>query len=469
MLKRFVVFLVSFFLLPVAIFAQTIKIGAIDENEEMVVVHYQLAGTARQSSFKVEIYCSKDGGRNWGTKLKAVSGDVNSGVVAGLNKQIEWDVLKDLAALSGNNIMFKIVAHATNEPKDKSQFAVSGKVSINIKPKIKPTINWICPTTDTETAASQFEIKACIESETEVSDVMIFVNYQTIQVKKITAQAQGMDEKSGCKVEVNQKVTLHSGNNTISIKAINAAGETISKTLTITLCTQQKRLALVIGNSNYTYGNQLRNPTNDASAMAAKLQSLGFTVLKYTNANFETMETAFDDFHTKLANYDVGLIFYAGHGVQIDGENYLIPTDAKLQVKTDVKFKCVSVSQMIDRLSEYRKTIIVLLDACRNNPFERNWASNRGEGNVTSGFASMNAPVGTFIGFAAAPAQTASDGEGGNGAYTAAILKYIDTPNETIDDIFTRITSEVMQITDNKQVPWKSSSLPEKFYFVPKE
>jgi len=159
----------------------------------------------------------------------------------------------------------------------------------------------------------------------------------------------------------------------------------------------EKRLALVIGNSAYPGGHALKNPVNDANLMASTLQSLGFTVIKRTNANKQQMDAAVMDFSRKLASHNIALFYYAGHGIQVDGVNYLIPIDAGLNDKIAIQFEAVDVSKVVTQFEYYPNNInVVILDACRDNPF-RSWA--RG-GN--RGFKAIPAPSGTIIAFATA-------------------------------------------------------------------
>ncbi len=224
----------------------------------------------------------------------------------------------------------------------------------------------------------------------------------------------------------------------------------------------QRRLALLIGNSNYTSGGSLSNPVNDVRSMKTTLEQLGFTVLKYENCSQKDMRRAMDEFGQKLAGYDVGLFFYAGHGVQVEGNNYLVPTDAALKNKNDVEYDCVDAGRILGKMEASKvKTNIVILDACRDNPFERSW-SRSAQG---KGLAFMNAPTGSFIAYATSPGKTASDGIGSNGLYTAALLQHIKTPGLTIEDVFKRVRTTVKKKSGGKQVPWESTSLEGDFKF----
>ncbi len=223
-----------------------------------------------------------------------------------------------------------------------------------------------------------------------------------------------------------------------------------------------KRLALVIGNADYTYGRNLANPVNDARSIEGALKNLGFGVLKYENTTQKQMKKAIDLFGRRLKNYDIALFFFAGHGVQVNGSNYLIPTDARLEDENDVEYDTVRADRVLAKMeSAGSKTNIVVLDACRDNPFERSWnRSSKG-----TGLAFMNAPSGSIIAYATSPGRTASDGTGSNGLYTSAILKHIHTPNITIEQMFKRVRTTIMEVSGNEQVPWESTSLRGDFYF----
>ena len=225
---------------------------------------------------------------------------------------------------------------------------------------------------------------------------------------------------------------------------------------------QESRLALLIGNSNYQFSGKLNNPINDVRAIEKILKQLGFTVLKYEDCSQKTMKRAIDKFGRQLKTKDVGLFFYAGHGVQVDGYNYLLPINAKLENENDAEYDCVRAGRILAKMeSAGSKTNIVILDACRANPFERAW--RRGE--KGSGLAFMNAPSGSLIAYSTAPGNTALDGRGKNSPYTRALLKHIDAPNITIIQMFQRVRAAVMKQSNKQQIPWESTSLRGDFYF----
>ena len=223
-----------------------------------------------------------------------------------------------------------------------------------------------------------------------------------------------------------------------------------------------KRLALVIGNGNYVRGGYLSNPENDARAMAESLEKLGFETIVYSNVKQVTLKQAIDDFGNRLRNFDTGLFFYAGHGIQVKGFNYLIPVDASLESEIDVEYNCVEAGRVLGRMEESgSKTNIVILDACRDNPFERSW-TRKAQG---QGLAFMNAPSGSLIAYATSPGSTASDGPGQNGLYTSSLLKYMGNTGMTILEVFQKVRSEVRERSNNRQTPWESTSLEGNYYF----
>jgi hypothetical protein len=223
-----------------------------------------------------------------------------------------------------------------------------------------------------------------------------------------------------------------------------------------------KKLALVIGNSNYMHGGTLINPGNDADSLEKTLSGLGFTVMKYHDTDQKTMKQAMDDFGIKLVNFDIGLFFYAGHGIQVSGVNYLIPIDAMIENENQVEYDCVRADRVLSYMEDAgSKTNIIILDACRDNPFQRSWRSA-----ANQGLAFMDAPTGSIIAYATSPGSMAFDGEGKNGLYTSALLRHIKTPDTTIEEVFKKVRKTVREESNGKQIPWESTSLEGIFYFT---
>jgi TonB family protein len=221
-----------------------------------------------------------------------------------------------------------------------------------------------------------------------------------------------------------------------------------------------RRVALVIGNGAYTNAPPLKNPPNDARDMAANLKTLGFDVSSGVNLSQREMKRFIRDFGQKLKAGGNGLFYYAGHGVQARGRNYIIPVDADIQSEADVEDSGVDVGLVLNYMDDAQNGLnIVILDACRNNPFARSFRS------AAEGLAQVDAPTGTLIAYATAPGRVAADGAGENGLYTSELLKAMRIPGLGATDMFMQVRREVMKRTGNKQVPWEASSLVGSFYF----
>jgi len=224
-----------------------------------------------------------------------------------------------------------------------------------------------------------------------------------------------------------------------------------------------KRVALVIGNAAYSE-RPLANPCNDANDVANVLRQFGFDVLEHKDATLEAMGRALEAFREELYTADLGLFFFAGHGVQIDDKNYLLATDTRTKKgEIDVKYSSMKLDEVIESMEKSgTHTNLVILDACRDNPWERRWHRSSG----TRGLASVYVPQGTLIAFATSPGQTAADGEGKrNGEYTSALLQHIGAPDCTIEAMFKRVRNTLSVATEGKQISWEHTSLASEFYF----
>lgn len=223
---------------------------------------------------------------------------------------------------------------------------------------------------------------------------------------------------------------------------------------------QGQRLALVIGNAAYREG-ALANPVNDARAMAAALRDAGFTVMLHTDLDQRRMTQAVRDFGDALRKSGgVGLFYFAGHGVQIKGRNYLVPVGADIQREDEVTYAALDAQAVLDKMEAAGNgTNVLILDACRNNPFARSFRS------AGAGLAQMEAPVGTLVAFATAPGMVASDGTGSNGLYTQNLLEAMRKPGLKIEDVFKQVRVAVRKASAGKQVPWESTSLEGDLYF----
>ena len=228
------------------------------------------------------------------------------------------------------------------------------------------------------------------------------------------------------------------------------------------------RVALVVGNGGYDgkKNSRLDNPVNDAELMAKTLERVGFQVTLVTDADQAKMKASIKEFGKRLirAGQDsVGLFFYAGHGAEAKGQNYLIPIGADIEIEMDYETDGVPASWMLSRMGAARNRLnIVILDACRDNPLQAIYRSG------STGLAPMNAPSGTLIAYSAAPKQKAKDGDGKNSPYTEQLAKFLVEPGLKVEDVFKRVRVAVEAMTNEEQTPWENSSLRGDFYFVAK-
>ena len=227
-----------------------------------------------------------------------------------------------------------------------------------------------------------------------------------------------------------------------------------------------KRVALVIGNSDYATA-PLPNPVNDSRLMVETLNLLGFEVIEQLNADQRSMKRAIRDFGRKIEQYGkdtVGLFYYAGHGVQIGGINYLIPIGADIRLESDVDIEAVSANSLMRTIAYTPNSLnIVILDACRDNPFARSFRS------VSRGLAEITASRGTLVAYSTSPGAVALDGEGDNSPYTEALAEAMQTPGLPVEQVFKKVRVAVNKATSNQQTPWESSSLVGSFFFKEKE
>jgi len=221
----------------------------------------------------------------------------------------------------------------------------------------------------------------------------------------------------------------------------------------------QSKIALVIGNSNYQQV-PLKNPVNDAYDLSSALRSVGFEVIHKTNLNRRSMEDAIRDFKNSINPGDVALFYFSGHGTQVNGLNYLIPVNESVNNEIDVKYYCVNAGFVLDNMEQAGSGInIIILDACRNNPF-------KGQRSVSRGFAFMSAPAGSIIAYSTSPGSVALDGDGRNSPFTGNFIEKIKLPGLKIEEVFKEVRKDVAVETNRRQIPWESSSLMGDFYFT---
>ena len=218
-------------------------------------------------------------------------------------------------------------------------------------------------------------------------------------------------------------------------------------------------MALVIGNSNYK-NSPLKNPVNDARDMAAKLRGLGFTVIERNNLVVKQIGSTLREFRSKLTPGSVALVYYAGHGLQIKGDNYFPTVDADITGEEDVPNQSLAMRQIMDVLGDAKTRLnLVFLDACRDNPYSRSFRS------ASKGLSKENAPSGTLISFATRPGSVAADGVGRNGLYTGALLEAMNNKGQPIEQVLKRVVTSVKAESKNLQEPWMEGSIEGDFCF----
>lgn len=224
-----------------------------------------------------------------------------------------------------------------------------------------------------------------------------------------------------------------------------------------------QRVALVIGNSTYKSA-PLANPVNDARDIAKALSALGFEVFLKENATQRTMKQGIRELSARIRRGGTGLVYFAGHGIQSRGKNYLIPVDADISQEYELDDQAVDTNLILAAMEEAQNPVnIVILDACRNNPFARSFRS------ASRGLAQLDAAKGTLIAYATAPGSVAADGSGRNGIYTKNLLTSLRLPDSDIGRVFARTRAAVARETNGQQIPWESTSLIGDFYFNPRQ
>lgn len=320
----------------------------------------------------------------------------------------------------------------------------------------------------TSTSSTSYELRVGIKSPSQIRDKYVYVN-GSLQ------RAIDVVKNDGFDMEIGQDVSLHEGNNTIRIEIINASGTTSKEfavyvsTSTHSISPSEKRIALVIGISNYRNTSRLRNTINDANAMESKLRQCGFTVIKRTDLQTASeIQNVINDFGAQARNgYDVALFFYAGHGINYNNESWIVPTLASIQCAEQIPNVCANAGWIMDATSGV-KNRIVIFDACRNLPGIKdcNNASRDIEGHITPGITSFRKGGGAFVAYACSQGETSGDGPiGGNGIYTGELLKILDKPNMNILDVFSETATNVHNKTNATQNPWNTSAFYGKFIF----
>ena len=229
------------------------------------------------------------------------------------------------------------------------------------------------------------------------------------------------------------------------------------------------RVALVIGNGEYLHSKSLPNPTNDATDIAAALEQLGFSVTKALNVSYDEFRNALRSFNSQVQEADIRIVYYAGHGMEVAGENWLIPIDAELKADIDVPNEAISLKTLMQSVSRAHELGIVILDACRNNPLAAEMTRSKLTRSVDRGFARVEPATNVLVAYAAKDGTTAIDGRGRNSPYTDALLRHLQTPHLELGLLFRKVRDDVMATTNKRQQPFVYGSLSGKGIYLNSE
>jgi hypothetical protein len=360
-------------------------------------------------------------------------------------------------SLENVQISFELIAREANnydsEPATKVVLVKAADASV--------AINWYYPEmTEIKVNDAQVNLKACIISSINVDNVELYVNNKPFHIDR----GFKLSKTDKCDNYFQQNIMLERGSNLIQLKANNKLKKVDSEIRNIIYedVSFEYRSALVIGNANYEDA-PLKNPVNDAKAMANTLRELNFDVIEITDGDLSTIRKGIRDFYALLEEHKgVALFYYAGHGVQSKGENYIIPIKHDIKEEFEIPDRAIRVNSVLEAMESTKTRMnIVILDACRNNPFMRSFRSgNRGLAQINSD------GTGSLIAYATAPGSVASDGEGENGLYTQELLKAIKTPGLEIGMVFRNVLTNVKKLSNGHQLPWTNASIEGEFYFI---
>ena len=346
-----------------------------------------------------------------------------------------------------------------------------------------PTTTSPTTTTPTTGGADRVAPQVTITEPTVTRGFSVVAKGNTLRVRGYAIDESGvgsvwvggvqaaLSRPGAIRTDFDATVTLTVGQRDLWVEATDLRGNEYTNSYTLKVqdplaatdkgTVNTNRIALVIGNSSYNI-SPLPNARNDADSVAQVLKETGFEVLHHKDLNYQQMEAAIDEYGEKLRSKGgVGMFYFAGHGVQVDGENYLVPVSASIKKEKDIKYKSVHLGYLLDEFDGAGNDMnIIVLDACRDNPFAAKYRSAR---NGLAGIAVP--PVGTFIAYATSPGSVASDGEGMNGLYTQELIKALRYPGLKIEDVFKVVRSNVRRLSSGMQVPWENSSIEGNFYF----
>jgi Caspase domain len=367
-------------------------------------------------------------------------------------EQNKYIIEKVINLSPGENVVYFLATNQNGSKRSEDRYFINPEAT-------KPVITWGNPVKSKVIVNNDMiTIEACINSPAGLKSVKVMVNGESQGEDNLFQITTG----SYCNVKWQRPVILKEDvDNSIYIIANNDAGFTTSENRIIRYSKTivENRIALVIGNSNYDSKAPLINPMQDANLMEGTLKKLGFTVLKYTDLDLSKMRSAIRDFSQKMKDYNVALFYYAGHGVQVEGQNYLIPVDAKLDSKDDCKWETFAINDLMEEFENNQNNInIAILDACRSNPF-KSWV--RGD---EAGFIPLTNTSGTFVSFSTAPGSTANDGNSGNGLFTEELVKQLNIP-QPISSVFLNTRINVWERSKHTQRPQEWNDLNGDFYF----
>ncbi|HLN20569.1 MAG TPA: caspase family protein [Bacteroidales bacterium] len=353
----------------------------------------------------------------------------------------------------GENVVYFTVTNSKNESeKSEERF-------FTIPEATKPLVTWAIPAVSNVIVDNErLNIEVCVQSPTELKSIQVLVNGVPMGSSNVFKSTYS----DNCNVRWQYPIILREGiDNSIVVIAENIAGSNPSESRVVkySKAIAQKRIALVLGNSNYNNKTPLKNPVQDANLMEATLEDLGFEVDKRLDLTLQGMRDAVREFSQKMKDYNVALFYYAGHGVQVDGKNFLIPVDARLESMDACKWETFAVNDLMEEFEKNPKNInIAILDACRSNPFQ-SWV--RGD---AAGFTPLSNTSGTFVSFATAPGSTAADGSSGNGLFTEELVKQMNIP-QPISSVFMNTRINVWERSNHMQRPQEWNDLNGDFYF----
>lgn len=357
---------------------------------------------------------------------------------------------------------------ATLLAQQKAQVITSSSGWVRTTKPTAPVISWKSPQpTRLEQKTASLIVMACVQS----SEPLTYHFYQN--GRELPNSRTGF-KRVACGQEITEEIILETGTNELHLIAANAVGETTSESRYVTykpdvpaattVAVQgPKRLALIVANANYPKAS-LRNPINDGRTVKEYLQKVGFEVILRENMPLRELKRTVDTFLVDLGRQkqNIGLFFYAGHGLMVNGDNYLQPVDAEPTDEPDVEFECYPLRRLVAKMEQANPTgaNLIFWDACRNNPY-RAWS--RGSGDPTH--TAVIPPVGTMIIYATEPGKVASDGTEKNGLFTGELIKHIEEPGVDIYGLIDRIDAGLEQ-RGIKQPPYTEGRLRGKFYFV---